>query len=56
MARTTKKTTVATTTTADDVAENKGMSFEDGIVLSTTLVLLIALVLAYLQYSSFYGS
>lgn len=38
------------------VVEKAGMSFEDGIVLSTTLVLLVALVLAYLQYSSTYGS
>lgn len=50
----TKRTTVATT--EEVVVEKKGMSFEDGIVLSTTLVLLIALVLAWLQYSSFYGS
>ncbi|MEZ5963489.1 MAG: hypothetical protein R3F56_06555 [Planctomycetota bacterium] len=49
----TKRTPVAV---PEEVADKKGMSFEDGIVLSTTLVLLIALVLAWLQYSSFYGS
>ena len=39
-----------------EAGEKKGMSFEDGIVLSTTLLLVIAVVLAYLQYSSFYAS
>lgn len=40
----------------DAPAEKKGMSFEDGIVLSTTLLLVIAVVLAYMQYTSFYGA
>lgn len=54
MAKSTKRTAVAA---AEEAPTDKaGISFEDGIVLSTTLVLLIALVLAYVQYSSFYGS
>jgi hypothetical protein len=53
MAKTTKK--IATVTDDVVVTDKKGLSFEDGIVLSTTLVLLIAVVLAYLQYTSFYG-
>jgi len=52
MAKVVKKTTVV-----EDVAleEKKGLSFEDGIVLSTTLLLLIAVVIAYMQYTSFYS-
>ncbi len=52
MAKTVKKTVVV----EEAMDDKKGLSFEDGIVLSTTLVLLIAVVLAYLQYTSFYGA
>ena len=47
------KTTVVAEEAIDD---KKGLSFEDGIVLSTTLLLLIAVVLAYVQYTSFYSA
>ncbi len=53
MAKTAKKTAVVAEEAIDD---KKGLSFEDGIVLSTTLLLLIAVVLAYLQYTSFYSA
>ena len=54
MAKPAKKT--ATAVVVEEAApEKKGLSFEDGIVLSTSLLLLIAVVLAYLQYTSFYA-
>ena len=52
MAKIVKKTAVADVV----VEEKKGLSFEDGIVLSTSLLLLIAVILAYVQYTSFYGA
>lgn len=51
-----KKTTAASAAPAAELTEAKpGLGFEDGIVLSTFLVLAIAVVLAYLQYTSFYA-
>jgi hypothetical protein len=50
-----KKTVVASAPVVEVSEEKPGLGFEDGIVLSTSLVLAIAVVLAYLQYSSFYA-
>lgn len=55
MAKPAKKTATAAAVVEDAAPEKKGLSFEDGIVLSTSLLLLIAVVMAYVQYTSFYS-
>ncbi len=49
-----KKAPAASAAPAEETEAKPGLGFEDGIVLTTFLVLAVAVVLAYLQYSAFY--
>lgn len=51
-----KKTSPAVSDSPAETTEAKpGLGFEDGIVLTTTLVLAVAVILAYMQYTAFYA-
>lgn len=51
-----KKTPPAVSASSAEPTEAKpGLGFEDGIVLTTTLVLVVAVLLAYMQYTAFYA-
>ncbi len=55
MARKKTSPAVSASSAAEPTEVKPGLGFEDGIVLTTTLVLVVAVILAYMQYTAFYA-
>lgn len=55
MARKKTSPAVSASSAAEPTEAKPGLGFEDGIVLTTTLVLAVAVLLAYMQYTAFYA-